>query len=45
MMGTFLICCLWGQCWIGATRVGTIGWFCSLIAGARGDAASAAELF
>jgi len=34
-MGTFLICCLWGAGWIGATPVGAMRWFCSLIAGAR----------
>jgi len=40
-MGTFLICCLWGQGWIGATAFRALGWLWSLIlrrdAGAHSD--------
>jgi len=30
-MGTFLICCLWGQGWIGGHAGGAIGWLLSLL--------------
>jgi hypothetical protein len=30
-MGTFLICCLWGQGWIGGHPGGAIGWLCTVM--------------
>jgi hypothetical protein len=32
-MKTLLICCLWGQGWIGGHKYGAIGWLCTLVAG------------
>ena len=32
LMGTFLICCLWGQGWIGGRPWGAIGWLCMFAA-------------
>ena len=34
-MGTFLICCLWGQGWIGGHPFGALGWLWTRMLGAR----------
>ena len=31
-MGTFLMCCLWGQGWIGGRPGGAIGWLLATLA-------------
>jgi hypothetical protein len=37
LTGALLIWCLCGPGWIGANRLGSIGWLCSIVAGRAGN--------